>query len=361
MPYSYLATNPLHYFYMLPTIRQEVQDADLRYINDTSKGFSRERKGDSFVYKDTDGNIIQHEATLVRIKDLVIPPAWEDVWICSSASGYLQATGIDEKGRKQYIYHEEWKKITQENKFDKMVFFGEVLPKIRNKVREDMAQEELRQEKILATVVWLLEHTLIRIGNDEYAKENNSFGLTTLRNRHVRVRGKEVTFEFRGKSGIEHTVSIVHPKIAKIIKECIELPGYEIFQYFDDNGEKRTIDSSLVNTYLKSITNENTSAKDFRTWGGTVLSAETLFITGPATTQNEVKKNISQAVKKVSQYLRNTAKVCRTYYVHPVILETYEKNILIPHFEQTYANFDNSKTHLRRAEYATISLLQKYS
>lgn len=348
-------------YYMLPATQQEVKDADLRYINDTTPGFTRERKNDSFIYKDIDGKIISSETVLSRIKDLVIPPAWEHVWICPFPSGYLQATGTDEKGRKQYIYHKEWKKISQENKFDRMIFFGEVLPKIRTKVREDIDQEELSQEKILATVVWLLEHTLIRIGNDEYAKENNSFGLTTLRMRHVKVRGKEVTFEFRGKSGIEHTVSISHPKIAKIIKECIELPGYEIFQYLDGTGEKHTIDSSLVNNYLKAITSDNTSAKEFRTWGGTVLSAETLFAIGPASTETEMKKNISTAIKKVSQHLRNTATVCRTYYVHPVILSTYKNNILVPHFAHAFANFDSSKTQLRRAEYATLSLLQKYS
>lgn len=342
-------------------LAHELQKADLRYVTDSTPGITRERQGKDFVYKDSDGKKITSDTTLARIHDLVIPPAWEKVWICPSPTGYLQATGIDEKARKQYLYHKEWTARSQENKFNKMIDFGEVLPKIRSKIRQDMTSEELDKEKIIATVIWLLEHTLIRIGNEAYAKTNDSFGLTTLRNRHVKVRGKQVAFEFKGKSGVEHTVSVTNPKIAKIIKECIELPGYEIFQYVDSGNERHTIDSASVNEYLKAITQEDISAKEFRTWGGTVLSGETLFSIGPADTTTTLKKNISQTVKKVSQHLRNTTTVCRTYYIHPVILETYEKNILIPHFEKVYKDFENIKTQLTRPEYATLSLLQKYS
>lgn len=340
---------------------KDLKEADLRFVSDSTKGITREKKGNDFVYRDTDGTIIKSESVVERIKKLVIPPAWKDVWICPSPTGYLQATGTDEKGRKQYIYHELWKKKTQENKFDKMIFFGEVLPKIRNKIRDDMDNDELDADKITATVVWLLEHTLIRIGNDEYAKENNSFGLTTLRNRHVKVRGKEVIFGFRGKSGVEHTVSVMHPKIAKIIKECIELPGYEIFQYLDDGGDKHSLDSARVNEYLKAISGEDISAKEFRTWGGTVLGAETLFKIGPAATEKEIKKNITDTVKKVSSHLRNTTAVCRAYYIHPTVLESYEKNLLIPHFQTAFKKYDTAKSQVHRSEYAVLTLLEKYS
>lgn len=342
------------------TLLHELKKADLRYVADTSKGITRKKENGKFVYFDTDNKKIDSEQILERIKNLVIPPAWENVWICPSPSGYLQATGMDERGRKQYIYHDEWKKQMQENKFNKMIDFAGVLPKIRQKIRSDMESSELDKEKILATVVWLLEHTLIRIGNEEYAKENDSYGLTTLRNKHVKVHGHNVVFDFKGKSGVEHTVSISNPKIAKIIKQCFELPGYEIFQYMDGE-EKRTIDSSSVNEYLKAITSEDISAKEFRTWGGTVLGGETLFAMGSATINEQIKKNITAAVKKVSQHLRNTVAVCRTYYIHPVVLETYQKNILVPHFEKVYQTFDRSKTQLTRPEYATFTLLEKYS
>lgn len=339
---------------------KELEKADLRYISDSTQGITRERAGKDFIYKDTSGKKITAETTLKRIEDLAIPPAWENVWICPSPSGYLQATGIDDRNRKQYLYHQDWVKRTQENKFSKMISFGEVLPTIRRKIRSDMDNEELDKDKITATVIWLLEHTLIRIGNEEYAKTNDSFGLTTLRNKHVKVKGKEITFEFKGKSGVQHTVSISHPKIAKIIKECIELPGYEIFQYISGD-DKYTLDSASVNEYLKQITNMDISAKEFRTWGGTVLGGETLFLLGNGDNEKTVKHNIVTAVKKVSQYLRNTTAVCRQYYIHPTILETYEKNILIPHFEKTYNNFDRNKTQLTRPEYATLTLLEKYS
>lgn len=342
-----------------PQLLQNIHKADLRYVSDSTPGITRKKQGSSCEYFDSKNEKITSDTVLERIKNLVIPPAWEHVWICPSPTGYIQATGVDDRGRKQYIYHEEWKKKSQENKFNKMISFADVLPKIRNKIRSDMNNDELDKEKVTATVIWLLEHTLIRVGNEEYAKENDSYGLTTLRNRHVKVHGHDITFDFRGKSGVEHTVSISNPKIAKIIKQCFELPGYEIFQYMDGD-EKHTIDSQSINDYLKTVTNEDISAKEFRTWGGTVLGGETLFRIGPAIDANELKKNITNAVKKVSWHLRNTATVCRQYYIHPVVLQTYEKNLLIPHYEKEYKNFDKSKTQLTRPEYAAVTLLQKY-
>ncbi len=341
-------------------LKKDLQQADLRYASDATPGITRKSVGKDFVYFDIEGKKITSETILDRIEKLVIPPAWENVWICPSPTGYLQATGIDDRGRKQYLYHPDWVKKSQENKFSKMIDFASVLPRIRRKIQEDMDNDELDKDKITATVIWLLEHTLIRIGNEEYAKTNDSFGLTTLRNKHVRLRGKEITFEFKGKSGVEHTVSISNPKIAKIIKQSLELPGYEIFQYVSGD-EKYTLDSQSVNDYLKSVSDMDISAKEFRTWGGTVMGGETLFSLGNAATEKEIKQNITQAVKKVAQHLRNTTAVCRTYYIHPVILQTYEKNLLFPHYEKVYADFDRSKTQLTRPEYAAVTLLEKYS
>lgn len=344
-----------------PTLAKDLKKADLRYISDSVSGITRKRRGNSFQYFDTDGKIIKSEIVLGRIKELAIPPAWSDVWICPSPSGYLQATGFDEKKRKQYIYHADWIKLSQENKFNKMIFFGEILPLIREKVSRDMILEELERDRIIATVIWLLEHTFIRIGNDEYAEENKSYGLTTLRNRHVKVHGKKVKFEFRGKSGVQHSVSISHPRIAKIIKECIELPGYEIFQYLDDGGDRHTVDSSDVNNYLKALTGEDITAKDFRTWGGTVICATTLCSFGTFENPIEEKKKISHAVKKVSNNLHNTVSVCRSYYIHPVVFETYKQEKLIPHFENIYKNYKRNATELTRHELATLTLLKKFS
>ncbi len=342
------------------TLSKDLKKTELRYSHDSIAGITRKKNNGSFEYFDTDGKLITSDIILDRIKKLTIPPAWSHVWICPSPSGYLQATGIDEKNRKQYLYHEEWKKLCQENKFHKMLFFGKALPEIRKQMTKDMAVEELEKNKILATIIWLLEHTLIRIGNTEYAEDNNSFGLTTLRNRHITIRGKQITFEFRGKSGIEHTISVSHPSITKIIKECVELPGYEIFKYVDENGDRHPIDSSDVNEYLQTITGEDITTKDFRTWGGTTLCAVNLYTIGSYTTPEEAKKNISKAVTKVAQHLGNTIKVSRDYYIHPVIIETYQKNLLIPHFEQVYKNYKREKETLPREELATLTLLSKY-
>lgn len=344
-----------------PSLIKDLKKVDLRYVDDSTRGITRKHNGKSFKYFDTSGKPLTSDVVIKRVEELTIPPAWSNVWICPSPSGYLQAVGFDDKNRKQYLYHSQWKKISQENKFEKMIFFGESLPAIRKKIAKDMAIEELERDKIIATVIWLLEHTLIRIGNDEYARDNNSFGLTTLRNRHVVVRGKKIKFEFRGKSGVQQSISISHPRIAKIIKECIELPGYEIFKYLDDDGNRHTVDSAVVNDYLQLLTGEDITAKDFRTWGGTTLCAASLHNIGSFKTPVDEKKNVTQAVKKVSQHLHNTVSVCRNYYIHPIILKTYQNNILIPHFEQVYKNYDREKAEINREEFATLTLLRKYS
>ncbi len=341
-------------------LKKDLRRAELVYVDDKIKGYSRKRSSPGFIYFDPGGKRIQDPETLDRIKKLAIPPAWDKVWICPKENGYLQVTGVDKKGRKQYIYHSDWTKISQENKFKKMVFFGEVLPHIRRKVSLDMNGQELSKEKILATVVWLLEHTFIRVGNDEYAKENNSFGLTTLRSRHVTVRGENVHFEFRGKSGIDHSITFAHPRVSKIIKECIELPGYEIFQYLDERGEKHDIDSSDVNAYLKMLSGDEITAKDFRTSGGTALGADTLHSLGFFETEKGARKNIVAAVKKVSEYLGNTPSVCRSYYIHPVVFDTYQERILIPHFDKVFLG-KRKEDGLSKKEYALLTLLKEYA
>jgi DNA topoisomerase-1 len=344
-----------------PVLAKELKKAELRYVSHESPGFTRLRRGEKFTYYDKEGTRITDKEVIERIESLGIPPAWSNVWVCPYPTGYLQAVGYDEKKRKQYIYHPDWVALSQENKFNKLEFFGEALPRIRSKISRDIAREELEREKIIATVIWLLEHTFIRIGNTEYAEENNSYGLTTLRNRHVTVRGKQVTFDFRGKSGVEQSIQISHPRIVKVIKECIELPGYEIFKYVDDDGQKYAVDSADVNEYLKLITEKDITAKDFRTWGGTVLCATHLHTLGGFETETQGKRNVSESVKKVASHLHNTPTVSRNYYIHPVVIETYHKNLLIPHFEHIYKTYDREKAKLPREEFATLTLIQKYS
>ena len=343
-----------------PDIQKQLKKEDLRYISDKLPGFFCQKIAKNFKYYDVDGKIITDKKILQRIAGLVIPPAWKEVWIAPLQNGHLQATGIDERGRKQYIYHPDWIKLSQENKFEKIVDFGLSLPKIRQKVIHDLKNKKMDKRKILATVIWLLEHTFIRVGNEEYSKENDSFGLTTLRNRHVKVWGDKVFFEFRGKSKVYHSLEISNPAIAKTIKHCIELPGYELFQFIDEGQQRHTIDSEDVNLFLKDITSDDFSAKDFRTWGATYLGAKNFYKIGWADDQKTLKQNIAETVKKVANYLNNTVSICKNYYIHPTVIYTYQKNILTPHFE-SYAKSKTQRKGLLWDEYALIKLLQKYS
>lgn len=338
------------------------EQANLRYIDGLRYfGIKRKGVGKGFSYLDSRGNSIKDAKILKRIKDLNIPPGWRDVRICSFATGHIQAFGWDEKGRKQYIYHHEWTKFCQENKFNKMVFFGKSLIKIRKQLEEDLRIEELHRRRILATLVWLLENTFIRVGNEEYAEDNHSFGLTTLRNRHVVFDGKEhLELKFKGKSGVEHIVAISSPKIVKTIRSCIELPGYNLFQYIDEDGRKHTIDSEEVNEYLKQTAGEKVTAKDFRTWGGTVISATTLNKLGDFDSELACNKNIVTAVKTVSTSLRNTPAVCRSYYIHPTVTESYKKKVLIPHFTKIHSQKSQKPEKLTLNEFATLRLLEEY-
>lgn len=341
-------------------IIKEMRSESLRYISDEKPGYFRQKNRNTFSYYDEGGRKITDAKTLERIKNLVIPPAWKKVWISPSANGHLQATGWDDKGRKQYIYHESWKKITQENKFSKMVDFGFALPKIRRKIRNDLELPGMDKNKIIATVVWFLEHTFLRIGNEEYLKENSSYGLTTLRNKHVILNGSNITLRFRGKHGVENIVEVTNKEIAKTIKKCIELPGYELFQYIDGDGERHVVDSSDVNAFLKEVTDEEFTAKDFRTWGATHLSSKILYTLGDAMDIKTAQKNIRQTVKEVSQHLNNTVSVCRNYYIHPAVIKTYSKKVLIPHFDKLKGK-PAEISGLSWNENALIKLLQKYS
>lgn len=344
----------------LPSVEllDKIEDADLRYVSESARGYSRAKKGKHYHYFNTDEKRITDEKTVDRINKLRIPPAWRKVWISPSGNTHLQATGLDDKGRKQYIYHPKWIEISQATKFDKLTDFGLKLPKIRSRVRYDLDGKKPDLKRVVATVVWLLENTFIRIGNEEYAKENESFGLTTLRDKHVKVRGNEIKFEFKGKSGVMHSVSVSNPKIAKSLKMCIELPGYEIFKYVDEKGNQHVIDSGIVNEYLADTAGEKFTAKDFRTWGGTVLSGTTLHKLGDYDDEKTLKQKVLESVKTVAEHLRNTVAVCRSYYIHPVIFKSYEEKRLIPHFNYSVTN---SSSGLHKDEYRVLTLLQKYS
>ncbi|MBI2195832.1 MAG: DNA topoisomerase IB [Candidatus Levybacteria bacterium] len=341
-------------------LKKELRKEGLRYISDTKPGFMRQKIKPEFYYYDTEGKRIRDKDVIGRIETLAIPPAWKNVWICPSENGYLQATGLDDRGRKQYVYHPDWTKATQENKFERLVDFGLALPIVRGKIDYELHQKDLDKERILATVVWLLEKTFIRIGNEEYAKDNESFGLTTLRNRHAKVRGNEVVFKFRGKSGVENIIEVTNPTIAKTIRKCIELPGYELFQFIDDSGNRHVIDSADVNEFLKEVTKNEFSAKDFRTWGATNLSARNLYRLGESEDEKNLKQNIVQTIKEVAQHLNNTVSVCRNYYIHPQVIKSYAKKILVPHF----AKFERTRKSIKGLswnETALISLLQKFN
>src|SRR5437016_6047591 len=290
---------------------------------------------------------------------LAIPPAWTDVWICPSANGHIQATGRDARGRKQYLYHERWREVRDENKYDRIVIFAEALPKIRKRVRKDLASPGLPRNKILATVVRLLERTFIRVGNQEYARENKSFGLTTMQDRHVDVTGSKVHFRFRGKGGREHEVDVTDRRIAKIVSRLQDLPGQDLFQYVDDNGHVRDNTSQEVNEYLREITGEDFSAKDFRTWAGTVLTAIALNAQEKFETQKQAKSNINTAIKAVAKILGNTPAICRKCYVHPAVLENYLDQKSIDGLKQTTEDaLEKEDVDLRSSETAVLKFLE---
>src|SRR6476620_5189955 len=335
------------------------EEAGLRYVTDEQPGYTRKAKGDDFDYFDTEGKKIRDETRLLRIRRLAIPPAYTDVWICSSANGHIQATGRDARGRKQYRYHERWREVRDENKYDRMIVFGKALPKIRRRVNRDLKLRGLPREKVLATVVQLLGRTFIRVGNEEYAKENKSFGLTTMRNRHVDVTATTLKFSFRGKSGKEHEVDVTDRRLAKIVRQLQDLPGQEIFQYVDEEGEVRKVTSGDVNEYLREITGEEFTAKDFRTWAGTVLAAMALNAQEAFENKTQAKKNVKDAISAVAKILGNTPTVCRKCYVHPAVLESYLDGAMIEGLKQkTEETLERKLGDLRSEEAAVMSFLQ---
>jgi DNA topoisomerase-1 len=336
--------------------------AGLRYTTDSGPGIRRKRNGSGFVYTGVDGRPVRDPAELRRIRSLVIPPAWTDVWICPDARGHLQATGRDARGRKQYRYHPRWREVRDETKYDRLIGFAQALPVIRRHTAQDLRKRGLAREKVLATVVQLLEKTLIRVGNDEYAKQNRSFGLTTLRDGHVDVKGERVRFSFRGKSGVEHEVDLADRRLARVVRQCRDLPGYELFQYVDEDGKRQTIGSEEVNAYLKEITGQDYTSKDFRTWAGTVLAAELLRVGTPFESDGEAKKNIVRAVESVALRLGNTKAVCRKCYIHPAVLDSYLDRSLLKGAVQRAKRVvrKGSAQHaLNESELAVLNLLQR--
>lgn len=333
--------------------KAEARAAGLRYATDRMPSIRRTGSPSCFDYLDAKGKRIRDEAVLSRIKQLVLPPAWTDVWISASATTHLQATGRDARGRKQYRYHAQWRAFREETKFTRMLAFGAALPEIRKRVEHDLALPGLPREKVLATVVRLLEITLIRVGNEEYVKANHSYGLTTLRNRHVNISGTGLAFEFHGKSGIKHKIGIHDRRIAAIVKRCKQLPGAELFQYVDDNHQRHSIGSHDVNDYLRDITGEDFTAKDFRTWAGSVCALEALLECPSCDCENDVKHAIAGVVKSVAERLGNTPAVCRKHYIHPRVLESFQDQSLF-----SFRKIRAPHGDMIRAEHTLISLLR---
>ena len=344
----------------LPDPIDSARAAGLRYVYDTRPGITRHRTRTGFRYRSPDNKPLRDKDTLARIKSLVIPPAWVDVWICPLPNGHLQATGRDAKGRKQSRYHPDWRKARDQSKYEHMLAFGATLPTIREQVDKHLTLPGLPREKVLATLVRLLETTFIRIGNEAYARENNSFGLTTLRRRHVDINGSRLTFKFKGKSGVEHTINLTDRRLARIVKTCRDIPGYELFEYLDDEGNAHSVDSTSVNDYLREISTENFTAKDFRTWAGTVLAAMTLRDFEPCDTESQLKKNLVEAVKSVSQRLGNTPSVCRKCYIHPAVLEAYLTGAMTTLLADLKPSTTTHPHALRPEEHALMHLLEQH-
>jgi DNA topoisomerase I len=339
--------------------RKAAESAGLVYVSDEERGIRRERSGDSFRYYRPSGERLEDEAALARVRKLAIPPAWTDVWICAKANGHLQATGRDARGRKQYRYHPQFREVRDSTKYEHMLEFARALPAVRARLAEHMALRGLPREKVLATVVHLLETTLIRVGNDDYAKENKSYGLTTLRNPHVKVEGSELRFEFKGKSGKQWRLQVKDRRIAKIIRACQELPGQRLFQYKDEAGEVREVTSADVNAYLKEITGRDITAKDFRTWAGTVMAAMALREFEEFDNKAAQKKNLKAAIERVASRLGNTPTICRKCYIHPEVLNAYaEGPLLIEMKEQVEEALRGDLAQLKPEEAAVLAMLE---
>jgi DNA topoisomerase-1 len=331
-------------------------EAGLRYVSDATPGIRRKKSGRSFRYVDPAGKPVTAPEQIARIRKLAIPPAYTDVWICPDPRGHIQATGRDARGRKQYRYHPRWREIRDETKFTRLLAFAEVLPRVRDAVDADLALPGLPKKKVLATVVRLLEWTCIRVGNEEYARSNKSFGLTTLKDQHVEVSGSRIRFEFRGKSGKTHVCDVSDRRLARIVDRCQAIPGQELFQFIDEDGKRQSINSEDVNGYIREIAGADFSAKDFRTWTGTMLAAAALRERGPARTVKEAKSSFLRAIDRVSDQLNNTRAVCRKYYIHPALFESYSEGTLLDQYERELKRARSKG--LEREEAAVLAILR---
>ncbi|MBA2762721.1 MAG: DNA topoisomerase IB [Segetibacter sp.] len=342
-------------------IKSPVKSAEavnLVYVNDNQPGIQRVRKGDKFEYF-FEEKIITDEEQLLRYKRLVIPPAWENVWICPLENGHLQVTGIDVRKRKQYKYHPSWNALRNHTKFYRLYEFGTALPLLRIKMEKDLSLQGLPQEKVLATIVSLMERTNIRIGNNAYEKIYGSYGITTLKDKHVKIAGNSLKFSFKGKKGVYHDISIQSKRLAGIVKKCQDIPGKELFQYIDESAQRRTVDSGMVNDYIKTISEGDFTAKDFRTWSGTVQALVAFKELGLSDTQAETKKNIVAALDVVSSLLGNTRTVCKKYYVHPLVISLYESKGLQKYSSQLeQLETDDNKSDLTKEEKVLMNILK---
>jgi DNA topoisomerase I len=331
----------------------------LRYVTGQGPGIIRKRRGKGFYYVGANAKPVRDKHTLKRIRSLVIPPAWSNVWICPFDNGHIQAVGRDARGRKQYRYHSRYREVRDATKYDRMLAFGAALPKIRRTVHRDLARPGLPERKVVAAIVQLMDETCIRIGNRGYAKSNQSFGLTTLRDRHAEIHGETLRLHFRGKSRQEHDITLRDRRLAKIVKRCQDLPGQELFQYHSETGELATVDSTEVNDYLREISGQEFTAKDFRTWHGTGYMAQLLSAIGPGGSETRRKQNIVEAVKETAKHLGNRPAACRKYYIHPAVLEGYEEQTLFAAM-RTRSKYPAAMAGLRPFEIATLRLVQSY-
>ena len=336
--------------------REAARAAHLIYVNESAGGINRVKKGTRFVYY-CDNSVVKDKETLDRIRKLAIPPSWINVWICPSANGHLQATGLDLKHRKQYRYHQEWNALRNETKFDRLLEFGKVLPLLRKKIKKDVRSKELSQQKVVATAIDLMDKTYIRVGNNSYEKMNGSFGLTTLKDKHVTIRRDKIIFTFTGKKGIEHTINLKNKRLASIVKQCRDIPGKNLFQYYTETGDKKTIDSGLVNNYIKEATGGEFSAKDIRTWAGSLQAVE--FLRAACIVNQEIKEEISVTamLDEVSHKLGNTRTVCKKYYVHPALITLAGKRELLQ--QLTNPATKKSINYLTHGELTLLHVLKK--
>ena len=337
-----------------------IAEEGLRYVSDAAPGYSRKRTSTSFSFYDKDGERITNPDIIRRIKSIGIPPAYESVWICPSPNGHIQATGVDARGRKQYRYHPKWRELRDQDKYEHTMKFAAALPLLRQRVAADMKRDGLPREKVLATIVSLLEKTLIRVGNSEYANQNKSYGLTTMRRKHVEIKGSTLRFEFTGKSGKQWKLQVQDRRIAAIVRRCSEMPGHELFKYLDDEGQVGTIDSGDVNAYIKEITRQDFTAKDFRTWVGTVFAALALSEYKKYDSQAEAKRNVLAAFDRVAKQLGNTRAICRKCYIHPEILSAYMSGDLIRMTDAKIADkFKRQYASLNADEVMVLAFLHK--